>query len=195
MRRVEIPILVVIALGVRPAQGHQPLSDAEKDALTLIDTVVTKQQLVEAFQGEDAGASLTTIATDSEIDFGVRLRAIRSLPFFCAPPCAGSAVHIALVGILQVPAQGLTGQSVLLRRAAMEALGVARSGDPADVTILVSYLNHSSRDLRATAAHSLRDLCNTQAVPPLRARYQVETVEQVRLAISTALRDLDGCAQ
>ena len=83
----------------------------------------------------------------------------------------------------------------LLRvRAAIEALGVA-TRIPSDVDLVVPFLDNSSRDIRAATAGALRDMCITQAIGPLRARYQHEQVAQVRLAISEALRDLGqpGC--
>jgi HEAT repeat protein len=76
----------------------------------------------------------------------------------------------------------------LRMKAAIEALGVLRIPD--DVSILLPQLDHPSRDIRASAAHALRDLGNTQAIPTLRARYQQEQVQQVRIAISDALRVL-----
>jgi HEAT repeat protein len=195
MHRFEIAIVVVVVLGVRPAESHLPLTEAMIHVLTLIDEVPTKQQLVDAFQGQDPASSLVTIAVDSTVDFGVRLRAIRSLPLFCSAPCAGSAVHVTLLGLLAPSPAATKGQLILQRRAAIEALGKARTGDPSDMTSLQAFLNDSSRDLRAASALALRDLCNTQALPALRARYQIEHVEQVSLAISTALRDLTQCGQ
>jgi len=73
-------------------------------------------------------------------------------------------------------------------RATIEALGVLRVPD--DVTLLVPQLNHPSRDIRAATARALRDLGNTQAIVPLRARYDQDQVDQVKVAISDALRVL-----
>ncbi len=87
----------------------------------------------------------------------------------------------------------------LLLRAAIEALGAAglgnQGGDPNDVAVLVPFLDNTSRDIRAATARALSDLCDTQAIVPLRTRYLGETVPQVRLAISAALRDLAQCSQ
>lgn len=195
MRGVDVAVLVVVVLGVRAAESHQPPSEAVTRALTMIDEMPTKQQLIDAFQGQDPASSLAMIAVDSTADFGVRLRAIRSLPLFCSTPCAGSTVHVTLVGLLAPSPSASGGQLILQQRAAIEALGIARTGDPSDVASLLPFLDHSGRDLRVASALALRDLCNTQALPALRARYQVEQVEQVRLAISTALRELPQCGQ
>ena len=64
-----------------------------------------------------------------------------------------------------------------------------------DVGLLVGLLDHASRDIRAATARALRDLCNSNAVVPLRMRYTVEPTEQVKLAISDALRILEQCGQ
>jgi hypothetical protein len=91
------------------------------------------------------------------------------------------------------------GTSILLLRATIESIGVAKSGDPNDVSRLTPFLDNLSRDIRAATAFALRDLCNSQAITPLRNRYNIELgstgVPQVRLAISAALRDLGQCSQ
>ena len=83
------------------------------------------------------------------------------------------------------------GSPVLLLRAAIETLGPM--GVASDVGVLVPLLDHISRDIRAATARALRDLCNTQAITPLRVRYAKEQTDQVKLAISEALRILDQC--
>jgi HEAT repeat protein len=80
------------------------------------------------------------------------------------------------------------GSDVLVLRAALESLGVLRVST--DVGVIAEHLQHPSRDIRATTARALRDLGNTFAIPALRARYADETSDQVRLAISDALRVL-----
>jgi len=73
-------------------------------------------------------------------------------------------------------------------RAAIEALGPQRVGN--DLALLVGQLASPSRDIRAAVAHSLRDLCNTQAIGPLRQQQQAESSDQVKQAITEALRVL-----
>jgi len=110
-------------------------------------------------------------------------------------------VHQSLVTLIEnVRSQQVgdsTGKVILLLRAAIEAIGVAKAGT-GDVSLLVGFLDNPSRDLRAAAAFALRDLCEQAAVAPLRARYNIEMgstgVPQVRLAISAALRDLNTCS-
>ena len=193
MWRLELGLLMLLALSQRPAHSHHQLSDAALHALTMIDRVVTKTELIAAFGAQDTATALVALAADPSTDVGVRLRAIRALPLFCSSPCSGTSIHTTLLALLSGPSTG--GPSVLLKRAALEALGAAKSGDLGDVSSIAAFLNHSSRDLRAAAASSLRVLCNTQALTPLRSRYQIEPFEQVRLAISEALRDLPNCAQ
>ncbi len=69
-------------------------------------------------------------------------------------------------------------------RGAIQALGPQRV--QTDLALLVPLLDHPSRDVRAATAHALRDLCNTQAINPLRVRYNSEATDQVRLAIEEA---------
>jgi HEAT repeat protein len=75
---------------------------------------------------------------------------------------------------------------LLILRAAIEALGALEIGT--DVPVLSPLLDHPSQDIRATTANALGDLCNNAAIEPLRVRYSEETVPQVQLAISQALR-------
>ena len=197
MKRGSVTLLLLaFALPTRAEQAPLPTID---HTLTPIDTVPTKDEIQKVLPTNTVG-ELAARAQDTSgmTDFGVRLRAIRALPLFCATNCAGTAPHTTLISILdalQDEPQG--GKAILLLRATIEALGVTRSGDPDDVSLLVPFLNHNSRDIRAATAFALRDLCDQQAVTPLRNRYNVEMgamgVPQVRLAISAALRDLGTC--
>lgn len=195
--RLSRGLLVAAALCALPAHGHNPneLTIAMIHAMTPIDSMLTKQELEVVFADGDALSGLTALATDPAVDFGVQLRAIRALPQFCAPACAASSAHGTIVSIIQAIDPASPGGPPILRlRAAIEALGVARSGDPADVALLVPFLDNASRDIRAAAARGLRDLCDPQAIVPLRARLNIETVAQVEVAIEAALRDLGPCS-
>lgn len=191
-------LIAVIALCALPAHGDQiALTTTVMHAMTPIDSVPTKAELEQLFP-QNTASQLATIAQDAGVDFGVRLRAIRALPQFCLPACAGTAPHQSLVSLLSSIPPDQTGTSILLLRATIEAIGLAKSADPADVTRLVGFLDHPSRDIRAATAFALRDLCIQSAVTPLRERYNLELgamgVPQVRLAISVALRDLGSCS-
>jgi hypothetical protein len=189
-------VLVVAVFGVPAAvTGEVPQpSELEIQTLTPIDSLPTKEELVTNVTGPDQVARLEELALNPTVDFGVQLRAIRAIPHFCVAPCSGSP-RDALINILQKVPADRAGRTLLRLRAVIESLGVAKSGAPADVDLLVPYLDDASRDIRAATARALRDMCQTNAIVPLRARYQHEQVDQVRLAISAALRDLDQCSQ
>ena len=197
MRRVA-GIILVVSLCALPALGEETqLTSDVLHTMTPIDTVPTKAD-IQNILPQNTATQLAGIAQDGNVDFGVRLRAIRALPQFCPASCAGAVPHQTLVALLAgVNPSEQQGQPVLLLRAIIEALGVAKSGDAADVGRLTPFLDNSSRDIRSATAFALRDLCNQAAVTPLRNRYNVEMaangVPQVRLAISEALRDLGTC--
>lgn len=191
MKAVAVTLLVTAAVALASNNnGYQT-------TLTLIDAVPTKQQLDQAFMDEGLQPlqTLTGIATDPDptADGGIRLRAIHALAKYCpAVPCvAADPAHQAVVTVLQQTRDVASGTDVLFLRAAIETLGVMKVST--DETSLVDLLNHPSRDIRAATARALRDLCNPQAVLPLRARYSSETTDQVKLAISEALRILGQC--
>jgi len=192
-------IILVVAMCALPAHGDQiQLTTNIMHAMTPIDSVPTKDELTRIFP-QNTATQLAAIAQDAGVDFGVRLRAIRALPQFCLPACAGSAPHQTLVTLLaSISPSDQNGTTILLLRATIEAIGFAKSADPSDVSRLSPFLDNPSRDVRAATAFALRDLCDQQAVTPLRNRYNVEMgptgVAQVRLAISAALRDLGTCS-
>lgn len=197
-------IFILVGLCALPAHGDQiQLSTTVLHAMTQIGSVPTKKEIEDIFPGNgNAVLRLTEIANDDNVDFGVRLRAIRALPEFCLPSCTGSSVHQSLVTLVEnvrsEQASDTSGKTTLLLRAAIEAIGVSKSSSASDVTLLAGFLDNPSRDLRAATAFALRDLCQQAAVTPLRNRYNIEMgvggVPQVRLAISAALRDLNTCS-
>jgi hypothetical protein len=197
MKRVAI-IAVLVGLSALSAHGESiPLTINIMHAMTPIDSVPTKQDIEDIFP-QNAAIRLAEIAQDAYADFGVRLRAIRALPQFCLPSCMNTAPHNSLLALLDSVPADQAGTSILLLRATIEAIGIAKSPDNTIVTKLAPFLGHPSRDVRAAAAFALRDLCNQTAVTPLRNRYNIEMmpagIPQVRLAISAALRDLDTCS-
>jgi hypothetical protein len=184
--------LLALLVGlVTSAEGATPLSAQIQNVLTPIDTVPTQLELDTAFSDHtQARQRLAEIALDDATDPGIRLRAIHALTKYCAgSPCVdGDTAHLALVGIIETIRDATGGANVVVLRGAIEALGPQRVGT--DLPLLVPLLEHQSRDVRAATVHALRDLCNTQAVNPLRGLLQHETTDQVRLAISEALRIL-----
>ncbi|MEO7091889.1 MAG: HEAT repeat domain-containing protein, partial [Polyangiales bacterium] len=167
------------------------------NTLTPIDSLPSSQQINTAFNNStsEALASLQQIANPpptTTIDRGVQLRAVRALIHYCAAtPCADAdPAHMTLKAIATNPIyrDARAGSDLLVLRAALESLGALKV--PLDIDILKDQLQHPSRDIRAATARALRDLGNTQAITPLRARYNVEQVPQVQTAISDALRVL-----
>lgn len=200
MRIVGSLAVVAFALAL-PARGDSALQLTQPviDTLTPIDSLPSSQQINTAFNGSstEALANLQQIANPTgPMDRGLQIRAVRALIHYCATsPCtAADPAHDTLVQIASAARyrDSRSGSDLLVLRAAIESLGVLRV--PADISILIPQLQHPSRDIRAAVARALRDLGNTQAIPPLRARYNIEPAgqsgDQVRIAISDALRVL-----
>jgi hypothetical protein len=191
-----------VLLCALPAQGDlKGLPPAVVDALTQIDTSPSTSTLNDMFSTPQAALdTLRAIALDHTIDLGVELRAIRALPAYCpgtpsAPqPCGSTVIHDTLhILINDYNASEHTPKAMMRLRAAVEALGATRTGLVSDVDKLTPLLADRSRDVRATVALALRNVCNAAAIEPLGARFQIEPVEQVRVVISAALRDLRQC--
>jgi hypothetical protein len=192
-RRRSIPLAAAVLAGVAAlATANSSLPQLVSHTLTTIDTVPTKTQLDSVFPTGEALISLSSIARDGGADQGVRLRAIHALAKYCTIPCSTSDVaHETLSQLIVDNRQQLSGYGVLLLRASIETIGSLRVAS--DVDVLVPLLDHPSRDIRAATARALRDLCNPQAITPLRVRFTSESTEQVKLAISEALRILGQC--
>lgn len=189
---VATSLALGVAASVAFATGSvSTLSEHVKNTLTSIDTIPTRIELDHAFDGA-ALPNLSSIAQDKDIDIGVRVRAIHGLGKYCAEPCnTAELAHQSLTTLIDASRNETIGESVVLLRAAIETIGVLKVST--DVVLLTDFLDHPSRDIRAATARALRDLCNNQAVVPLRIRYTAETTDQVKLAISEALRILGQC--
>ena len=197
MTRVIVALVVTCAVAI--ATGSTNLSPKAQNALTIIDSVPTKEQITGAFDpptDQQALQNLAAIATDPDpaADPGIRLRAIHALSKYCSTtPCASTDLaHQSVESVITMTRSATTGTNVLLLRAGIETMGLMRIAS--DETTLRPLLDHPSRDIRAATARALRDLCNTQAITPLRTRYSVEMTDQVKLAISEALRILGQCS-
>jgi len=191
-------IACAVLLCALPAQGDlTTISPAVLDALTQIDTAPSKTTLNSMFPTQDAAlANLRMIALD-HTNFGVQLRAIRALPAYCPTlplTCNATVPHDTLLVLVdEYKRSQRSPQDILRARAAIEALGATHTSLPSDVSVLSPLLADPSRDLRATVAHALRNVCSAEAIEPLRARFQIEPIEQVRRVINAALRDLRQC--
>lgn len=200
MKSALAAIVLASGIAVAFATGStENLSPRVRDTLTAIDTVPSRDALNHAFK--DMGGALpnlSSIAKDGAVDVGVRIRAIHALAKYCPAPCADTdPAHASLKTIISATSNESTGEPVVLLRAAIETIGTLDVDNTASAQVaatLVVLLDHPSRDIRAATARALRDLCNSSAIVPLRTRYQhAGEVEQVKLAISEALRILDQC--
>jgi hypothetical protein len=194
MRGGMVAILVACVAAIATG-ATTPLDIPQQNTLTTIDSVPTKPQLDRVFPTGQALASLSTIAQDYAADTGIRLRAIHALAKYCgsaAEPCIDAdPAHTALKTLINATRMETSGSNVLVLRAAIETIGSLRIAT--DFDVVRTLIDHPSRDIRAATARALRDLCNTQAITPLRVRYTSESTEQVKLAISEALRVLGQC--
>ncbi|MBE7454316.1 MAG: HEAT repeat domain-containing protein [Kofleriaceae bacterium] len=174
-RLSSIALFAAIALGAgRPATGS-PTTDVI-DALSGVDFLPGVTRLT-AILGDDL--SVLADVANGELDPGVRIRAYRSLGQF--------PVEEARLGIKEGIDRYRTataGTELLYLAAATEALG--ESGGPADVPLLAPILDAPSRDLRVVVARALGRIGGDLACALLRARRDVEQVDQVRIEIDEA---------
>lgn len=197
-------IVIALALAGAAVAAGTALTQQAQNELTAIDTVAGSDQLNTAFGGA-AMPSLASIAQDPTVDPGIRLRAIHAMTYFCplrdpgtgqvVPDCQpGDAAYDALRENIAAEASARSGVDLLVLRASIASYGTIGSHvNATEFLTIESFLSHSSRDIRATTARALADLGDCQAVPALRVRYEQESTDQVRLAISDALRALASC--
>jgi hypothetical protein len=209
-------LLVFAALlcAVPATGGDLAPTPAQIDALTVVDAPPSRAVIDRAFASRPGSTpgldAVVALAGDPMQDLGVQIRALRALPQYCLPSCAGTAVHDTLAGIVagytgRLAAGAMSPQDLLRLRAAMEALGATRSGLLADVELLAvdPLLHHPSRDVQVAVVRALRNLCSPdlcshdaclQDANAVRAlRTGADT--QVDAAINRALADLARCAQ
>lgn len=196
-------IAAAAVLCALPARGDPPqLAPQVLDALTQLDELPSQTSLTDVLGllPDQAVVPLAQLArnADGTVDLGVQLRAIHALATFCPPaPATCGLPHDTLIEVIHAastPAQ--TPSDVLRLRTAIEAIGATRSGLDSDVDELLPLLVNTSRDVRATVARALPNLCNPQATGPLMVAYHREAVPQVQLEILSALDALDGpCAK
>jgi methyl coenzyme M reductase gamma subunit len=186
--RTQLVLASLAFVATANGGGAVALPQQVQNALTPIDSVPTKTELDAVFS-DQALSNLSTIAADPTADTGIRLRAIHALTKYCTSPCNSTdTAHQTLTDFITANAGATSGATIVMLRGAIEAVGPQRvSGD---LALLVPLLDHASRDIRAATAHALRDLCNTNAITPLRQRNENEPTEQVKQAITDALRVL-----
>jgi hypothetical protein len=179
--------LVAVAIGEDMQHQEQTW------ALTTIDQLPTKGQLdtvlTDPMQPPPVDQLIAYARnTDGNTNAGVRLRAITALTNYCQPCTADDPVHTTMTDLIAANASAHAGADLLILRAAIEADGPLKVST--DLGILAPLLDHPSRDIRAATAHALAQLRNCQATTALRTRYQNESTDQVKLAISETLRIL-----
>jgi len=152
------------------------------DLLSGVDYVPDKPVLDDAL-GDLPDVDLMDIATSDAEDPGVRVRAYRALAHY-----PSDETRIFLITAVNTYAAASEGIDVLYLRAAMHSLAEVAGSDA--VLVLDDLLDSSSRDIRADAALSLAETGSGAALPFLRARLTVETVEQVRWALKEAINVL-----
>lgn len=170
-----------------PAALEQPPADPELvELLSGIDFIPGRTSL-DGVLGDNALSDLVTLARgqDEVTDPGMRLRAYRALALY-----PGATADAALREAITEHAQAASGVDTLYLRAAIRSL-VAVSG-ASSIDAIAEVLDHPSRDVRAAAATALGASDSAEAIPLLRDRLAVETVDQVELAIAAALRRLEG---
>ena len=198
MKAVGCAILIGILAAI--ASGATALPQQATNTLTTIDSVPTREQIDQAFSSSPQTPlqNLSALATDADAgaDIGIRLRAIHALAKYCATtPCIETdPAHDSLTTVITANLHQNGGSGVLLLRAGIETLGSMRVASDAKFLIDRLLLDHPSRDIRAATARALSDICDgAVSTNPLRVRYSHEPTEQVKLAISEALRILGQC--
>jgi hypothetical protein len=186
---------VAILLGVLVAVATgDSLTTQQKYVLTPIDSVPSSQDLAEVNLVVPDDLVLITANTGGGYDTAVRLRAIHGLAVYCTTPgnsCPDlGTVHTALTTLISANASAHAGSELLLLRAAIEADGPLKQVGDLQLFRDLHLLDHPSRDIRAATAKALAQLRNCQATSDLRVRYQNESTDQVKLAISETLRIL-----
>jgi hypothetical protein len=200
MRWVAITCAGALGLGALATADTLQLTAPMTHVLTMIDALPSSEQIDAVHGGrEQARENLQAIALgtaivagETGVDPGIQIRAVRALPQYCDGLCGTSAAHDTVVELASIPRyrDARRGSDLLVLRAAIETLGVMRV--PEDLDLLVPYLGHPSRDIRAAAALALGDLGNPDAIEPLKGRERVEQVGQVSQAIAHALRLLES---
>ena len=195
-----IAAVAVCGLCALPARGNRlgpaQLAPGATDILGTMDSVPSRDELVEAFRPDEPIVALREIVKPTTvIDLGLQLRAIRALAQVCPEPCAESEAHITLREKLAEPV--ITSQDIMRRRAAIEAIGELHVLDDAP-QLLAQLSPGMPRDVRSAAARALGKLCNTgrAVVDELRAAHDRETVVGVKRMLARAITELTdprGC--
>ncbi|HUH03112.1 MAG TPA: HEAT repeat domain-containing protein [Kofleriaceae bacterium] len=186
-----IPSACALALALGAARAADPIAltlpDADvADILSGVDFIPGKPALEGVL--DDPNPDLIALATDTEMDPGLRLRAVRALALY-----PGDATRAVLLSLLADNGSIPAGIETLLVRAAMYAL--ATIDGAAAVGPLAPLLDHPSRDVVADAAHALALTGSPAASPFLGQRKAAEELlalpsQQIIWALNEAIRAL-----
>ncbi len=175
-----VAVCAVVAVQVAESAAIDP---ALVEILSGVDFVPVRTTL-DGVLGASAETELNSIANDTTSDAGLRIRAFRALAFYRGPQ-----TEATLTATVQANASATTGVETLYARAAMLSLATV-IGDNA-VVFISPILDNENRDMRSSAARALALAGSTDAIPALRERLNLETVPQVQLALSDAIRELE----
>ncbi|HTR55555.1 MAG TPA: HEAT repeat domain-containing protein [Kofleriaceae bacterium] len=195
MRARLLVLASLVAIG-----AHADNTLTVPNVLSTVDVQASSTQLSNLFAS--AQAALTTLGPiasnqNNTYSIGLQLGAIHTLATYCnqstSSACNSSdvqQVYSTLTGLISTNQLAQSGASVLVLRAAIESLGQLPEQPNELADFVEPYLQHPSRDIRTSAARTLRTLGDSCAVLALRTRYQEEPTDQVRFAISDALAAL-----
>jgi HEAT repeat protein len=195
-------LAIVILAALVAGASSMDLMQHQEEALTPIDTVPSKAQLESLPPGYTVTQTdLEQLAASGSASPALRLRAIHALSTYCVippPPAAqtcpdSDTAHQTIASLIIANGSAHSGADLLILRGAIEAIGPMRGSNDAAMLLDLGLLEHPSRDVRATTALALGALCNTTAINALHQRYTNESTDQVKLAISAALRTLSVC--
>jgi hypothetical protein len=187
MRALIAVLLAAACLRLSSIAAGEPLAAAAAgvdDLLGGVDYVPGKPELDEAL-GDPPEDELIDLAISTDADPGVRIRAYRALAHYPTDP-----TRLVLMDAVAAHAGATSGVEVLYLRAALHSLAAVSGEDAVDE--IAARLDSESRDVRADAALALGETGSATADPPLRARREIEVVDQVKWAIDEALATLAG---
>lgn len=179
-----MPVVLVTSLAIADVttRAEAPANPDLEELLSGVDFVPPGEHLLDVGTVQE----IIDLARDNKHpDGGLRIRAYRALAHF-----PGEETRSELIAAISEHSQAATGLEILYARAAMHSAAAIAQGDIAVVFAIAANLNHSSRDVRVAAAEALGTIGSAVALPALRERLTAETVTQVRLAISEAIRQL-----
>jgi len=190
MRARMLVLASLVAVG-----AHADNTLTVPNVISTVDVQAAPDQLTTLFTNTQMALTALTpyaINVNDTYSVGLQLGAIHTLATYCATACTTDA-YTTLTQIIDTPTYSTaqSGPNLLVLRAALESLAELPeqpvTATDHELATIESYLAHPSRDIRTSAARTLRALGDPCAISQLRLRYQQEPTDQVRFAISDAL--------